>query len=174
MLILSSFRQFNFTKVQKTKYGQVDDARASVEILNVREIKCKCCQSTLSGPTRGTWALTFSGFGETHAKWLISCQTSQSLFKNTFCFNYRLFYLQWLQCCQRPTILMLTIWQQPFSFLRNHLQQRASFQQQGECLWNVDAYLSDKHFSKSCCVLVWNENRSISENLSKNLILSFL
>ena len=59
-----------------------------------------------------------------------------------------------------------------FKELCHHLQQRASFQQQGEMF--VDAYLSDKHFSKSCCVPVWNENRSISENLSKNLILSFL
>ena len=81
-----NFLPIQFYKSSKTNNGQVDGACAIVQV-NVRERKCKCCQSTLSGPTRGTWALTFSGFGETHAKWLISCQTSHfsvTPFKNTF------------------------------------------------------------------------------------------
>ena len=58
-----NFLPIQFYKSSKTNNGQVDGACAIVQV-NVRERKCKCCQSTLSGPTRGTWALTFSGFGE--------------------------------------------------------------------------------------------------------------
>ena len=117
---------------------------ASVEILNVREIKCKCCQSTLSGPTRGTWALTFSGFGENHTKWLFSYSV-----QNTFCFNYHLFDLQWLQWGQRPKILMLTIWQQPFPFLRNFVTiYNNKPVSNNKVNVFVDAFLSDKSFNK--------------------------
>ena len=81
-----NFFPIQFYKSSKTNNGQVDGACAIVQV-NVRERKCKCCQSTLSGPTRGTWALTFSGFGENYTKWLISCQTSHfsvtSFKKNT-------------------------------------------------------------------------------------------
>ena len=98
-----NFLPIQFYKSSKTNNGQVDGACAIVQV-NVRERKCKCCQSTLSGPTRGTWALTFSGFGENHTKWLFSYSV-----QNTFCFNYHLFDLQWLQWGQRPKILMLTI-----------------------------------------------------------------